>query len=419
MNGPSIPIWIGFEHDAPVGPLAAFLFAAEVAAAGEHERDRCARASDRDRHCLLDHEASLDVFRLVKSGRLLNRRGAPSRQVSDPTPFRARIRTKVDSRPCATGSIAPALLPPPRAGRHRRRRPALRRRRGCEMFAQRVLLSAPAARASGSTARSDEMLYVLEGDGRRRSSAGCALHAAAGTRARPSRPARRGRSRRTGRSSCSRCSSTIPTRRRGPLRRRRPGRARSGRARPRARQFALGVRAEAGCPSVTQFIGFVPPGRAPDHFHRYDEVIYVLEGEGILHIDGEEAPLAPGACVHLPSRLVHCLENSGPRGAAAARRVPALRLARPRPTTPTAPPPSTPERTDTDAEDRTHRRRSVWEGNVARGRALISAGLVGRLHRAAVLAARRGSGSPRARRAPRSCSRPPTAAASRCRSPPS
>jgi mannose-6-phosphate isomerase-like protein (cupin superfamily) len=78
-----------------------------------------------------------------------------------------------------------------------------------------------------------------------------------------------------------------------------------------ARQFVLGVRAETGCPSVTQFIGFVPPGRAPDHFHRYDEVLYVLDGQGTLHIGGEEASLAPGVCVHLPATLVHCLENTG------------------------------------------------------------------------------------------------------------
>jgi mannose-6-phosphate isomerase-like protein (cupin superfamily) len=78
-----------------------------------------------------------------------------------------------------------------------------------------------------------------------------------------------------------------------------------------SRQFVLGVRAETGCPSATQFIGFVPPGRAPDHFHRYDEVIYILEGRGLLHIGGEVAPLEPGACVHLPARLVHSLENVG------------------------------------------------------------------------------------------------------------
>ena len=78
-----------------------------------------------------------------------------------------------------------------------------------------------------------------------------------------------------------------------------------------ARQFVLGVWAESGCPSVTQFIGFVPPGRAPDHFHRYDEVLYILTGRGTLHIDAEEAPLSPGSCVHLPATLVHSLENTG------------------------------------------------------------------------------------------------------------
>src|SRR5665213_321036 len=51
------------------------------------------------------------------------------------------------------------------------------------------------------------------------------------------------------------------------------------------RQFLLGATPEVGCASVTQFVGLVPPGRAPDHFHTYDEVIYVLEGEGLLEID--------------------------------------------------------------------------------------------------------------------------------------
>jgi uncharacterized cupin superfamily protein len=77
------------------------------------------------------------------------------------------------------------------------------------------------------------------------------------------------------------------------------------------RQFVLGATPEVGCTSATQFIGLVPPGRAPDHFHTYDEVIYVLEGEGALEIDGESAPLRSGSCVHLPARLVHCLANTG------------------------------------------------------------------------------------------------------------
>lgn len=73
------------------------------------------------------------------------------------------------------------------------------------------------------------------------------------------------------------------------------------------RQFVLG----APCSSATQFIGLIPSGRAPDHFHYYDEVIYVLEGEGYLDISGEQAPIGPGTCIHLPKTLVHSLANTG------------------------------------------------------------------------------------------------------------
>jgi mannose-6-phosphate isomerase-like protein (cupin superfamily) len=78
------------------------------------------------------------------------------------------------------------------------------------------------------------------------------------------------------------------------------------------RQFRLLATPAVGCASVTQFVGYIPVGRAPDHFHKYEEVIYVLEGKGSLHIAGESAPLRPGTCIHLPARLVHCLENEGP-----------------------------------------------------------------------------------------------------------
>ena len=79
------------------------------------------------------------------------------------------------------------------------------------------------------------------------------------------------------------------------------------------REFTLLARPETGCESATQFVGHIPPGRAPDHFHRYDEVVYVLSGSGALHIGGDTEPLAPGSCVYLPAGLVHCLENTGGR----------------------------------------------------------------------------------------------------------
>jgi len=79
------------------------------------------------------------------------------------------------------------------------------------------------------------------------------------------------------------------------------------------REFTLLAHPENGCASVTQFVGYIPPGRAPDHFHLYDEVVYVLAGEGAFHVDGESAALRAGSCIHLPARLIHCLENHGPR----------------------------------------------------------------------------------------------------------
>jgi mannose-6-phosphate isomerase-like protein (cupin superfamily) len=66
-----------------------------------------------------------------------------------------------------------------------------------------------------------------------------------------------------------------------------------------------------GCEAATQFVGEIPPGRAPRHSHTYDEVVLVLDGEGVLHAGPAEHPIAPGTCVHLPPGQQHCLENTG------------------------------------------------------------------------------------------------------------
>jgi mannose-6-phosphate isomerase-like protein (cupin superfamily) len=77
------------------------------------------------------------------------------------------------------------------------------------------------------------------------------------------------------------------------------------------REFRLVVTPEAGCSSVTQFVGYIPVGRAPDHFHTYDEVLYILSGQGVLHIGDLHEPVSAGACIHFSPELVHSLENSG------------------------------------------------------------------------------------------------------------
>ena len=78
------------------------------------------------------------------------------------------------------------------------------------------------------------------------------------------------------------------------------------------REFRYLVNQDSGCLDVTQFVGLIPPGKAPLHSHTYDEIVYVLEGEGVLHLDGAETPLEPGSCLHLPPLQEHCLENTGP-----------------------------------------------------------------------------------------------------------
>jgi quercetin dioxygenase-like cupin family protein len=77
------------------------------------------------------------------------------------------------------------------------------------------------------------------------------------------------------------------------------------------RRFRVLLGPGRGCEAATQFVGEIPPGRAPEHSHPYDEMVLVLEGEGVAHVRGGDRPLAPGARVHLPPGLPHCLENTG------------------------------------------------------------------------------------------------------------
>jgi mannose-6-phosphate isomerase-like protein (cupin superfamily) len=77
------------------------------------------------------------------------------------------------------------------------------------------------------------------------------------------------------------------------------------------RWFRIVSDPDSGLRSATQFVGYIPPVRADDHFHTYDEVIYVLDGEGVFHAGGSSWPLGTGSCIALPARTVHCLENAG------------------------------------------------------------------------------------------------------------
>ena len=77
------------------------------------------------------------------------------------------------------------------------------------------------------------------------------------------------------------------------------------------RWYRVLVDEEVGSTQVTQFVGSIPPGRAPDHFHNYEEVLFILQGTGCMWAGETHTPIAAGSCVYLPRGQVHCVENTG------------------------------------------------------------------------------------------------------------
>ena len=77
------------------------------------------------------------------------------------------------------------------------------------------------------------------------------------------------------------------------------------------RWYRVLVDDEIGSEQVTQFVGSIPPGRAPDHFHEYEEVLFILRGEGRIWARETNTPIGPGSCIYLPRRQIHCVENIG------------------------------------------------------------------------------------------------------------
>jgi mannose-6-phosphate isomerase-like protein (cupin superfamily) len=76
------------------------------------------------------------------------------------------------------------------------------------------------------------------------------------------------------------------------------------------RWYRVLVDEEVGSQAVTQFVGSIPPGRAPDHFHTYEEVLFILRGEGRMWTGEMSTEIGAGSCVYLPKRQIHCVENT-------------------------------------------------------------------------------------------------------------
>jgi quercetin dioxygenase-like cupin family protein len=76
-----------------------------------------------------------------------------------------------------------------------------------------------------------------------------------------------------------------------------------------ARSFQILFGPHNGSARVTLFAGFIPPGRSPWHYHLYDEIVWVPDGPGRLHLVEGDEELAAGSAFRLRPRQVHIVEN--------------------------------------------------------------------------------------------------------------
>jgi quercetin dioxygenase-like cupin family protein len=77
-----------------------------------------------------------------------------------------------------------------------------------------------------------------------------------------------------------------------------------------SRSFQVLYGPHNGCVRATLFVGYIPPGRAPWHYHLYDEIVWVLRGRGRLHLRETAAEdVSEGCAFRLRPREVHIVEN--------------------------------------------------------------------------------------------------------------
>ena len=79
-----------------------------------------------------------------------------------------------------------------------------------------------------------------------------------------------------------------------------------------SRSFQILFGPHNGSTRATMFVGYVPPGKAPWHYHLYDEIIWIWRGPGRYHLGDEVEPLEDGSALRLTPREVHIVENTSP-----------------------------------------------------------------------------------------------------------
>ena len=84
-----------------------------------------------------------------------------------------------------------------------------------------------------------------------------------------------------------------------------------------SRSFQVLFGPHNGSTRATMFVGYVPPGAAPWHYHLYDEIVWIWRGLGRYHLGDEIEALEDGSAFRITPREVHIVENTSPDSALA------------------------------------------------------------------------------------------------------
>ena len=79
-----------------------------------------------------------------------------------------------------------------------------------------------------------------------------------------------------------------------------------------SRSFQVLFGPHNGCTRATMFVGYVPPGKAPWHYHLYDEIVWIWRGPGRYHLADGVEEIEDGSAFRITPREVHIVENTSP-----------------------------------------------------------------------------------------------------------
>jgi mannose-6-phosphate isomerase-like protein (cupin superfamily) len=77
-----------------------------------------------------------------------------------------------------------------------------------------------------------------------------------------------------------------------------------------SRSFQILFGPHNGCRRATLFVGYVPPGKAPWHYHLYDEICWIWRGPGRYHVGDDVELLENGCAFRITPRTIHIVENT-------------------------------------------------------------------------------------------------------------